>query len=115
MSQIRLDLPQLQVKLLINALRSLKVGGSVVYSTCSLSPMQNDAVVENAAVIAEHEFGTKCFEKSLIRLQKHLAPTKLGTFAKNSQRGILVLPNLRSNFGSMYVCKLQKSAYKSKM
>uniref|UniRef100_A0A914DM51 NOL1/NOP2/Sun domain family member 4 n=1 Tax=Acrobeloides nanus TaxID=290746 RepID=A0A914DM51_9BILA len=45
MTHIRLDLPAIQTKLLINALRSVKVGGTVVYSTCSLAPNQNDVVV----------------------------------------------------------------------
>lgn len=31
-----------------NALRLVRVGGSVVYSTCSLSPAQNDGVVRAA-------------------------------------------------------------------
>lgn len=31
-----------------NALMLVKVGGTVVYSTCSLSPIQNDGVVQMA-------------------------------------------------------------------
>lgn len=42
-----------------NAMRSVKVGGSVVYSTCTLSSMQNEGVVENAAAIANQRFGLK--------------------------------------------------------
>jgi 16S rRNA C967 or C1407 C5-methylase (RsmB/RsmF family) len=37
----------LQLKMLINAVNALKFGGSLVYSTCSLSPSENDGVVEN--------------------------------------------------------------------
>ena len=40
-------------------MRSVKVGGSVVYSTCTLSSMQNEGVVENAAAIANQRFGLK--------------------------------------------------------
>uniref|UniRef100_A0A7E4VIT1 NOL1/NOP2/Sun domain family member 4 n=1 Tax=Panagrellus redivivus TaxID=6233 RepID=A0A7E4VIT1_PANRE len=108
MTQERLNLPQLQVKLLVNALRSLKINGSVVYSTCSLSPMQNDAVVENAAVIAEQQFGIKVVEKGLTQLQNHLLPSGLYRFALNCQRGLLVVPHIASNFGPMYICKLQR-------
>ena len=38
----------LQVKLLTSALRAVKVGGTVVYATCSISPAENDAVVSPA-------------------------------------------------------------------
>ncbi|KAJ5544425.1 Methyltransferase (Ncl1) [Penicillium frequentans] len=34
-----------QVKILIRALQMLKVGGRVVYSTCSMNPVENEAVV----------------------------------------------------------------------
>ncbi|XP_057796199.1 multisite-specific tRNA:(cytosine-C(5))-methyltransferase trm4b [Salvia miltiorrhiza] len=40
------DLTVLQLKLLINGFRLLKVGGSLVYSTCSLTVAQNEDVVE---------------------------------------------------------------------
>lgn len=44
----RLQLPVLQKELLVNALKLVKVGGIVVYSTCSLSPIENDGVVHMA-------------------------------------------------------------------
>ncbi|KAF1825360.1 S-adenosyl-L-methionine-dependent methyltransferase [Dissoconium aciculare CBS 342.82] len=37
-----------QVRILVRALQMLKVGGRVVYSTCSLNPMENEAVVSSA-------------------------------------------------------------------
>lgn len=44
----RLKLPELQCELLVNALKIINKGGIVVYSTCSLSPIQNDGVVHMA-------------------------------------------------------------------
>lgn len=41
----RLRIPETQADLLGNALHLVKPGGTVVYSTCSLSPIQNDGVV----------------------------------------------------------------------
>jgi len=37
-----------QVRILVRALQMLKVGGRVVYSTCSMSPVENEAVVASA-------------------------------------------------------------------
>lgn len=44
----RLQLPELQCELLVQALKIVKKSGIVVYSTCSLSPVQNDGVVHMA-------------------------------------------------------------------
>lgn len=51
----RLRLPELQSQLLANALKIVKVGGIVVYSTCTLSPIQNDGVVNMALRILWEE------------------------------------------------------------
>ncbi|KAI0161609.1 S-adenosyl-L-methionine-dependent methyltransferase [Hypoxylon sp. FL1284] len=37
-----------QVRILVRALQMLKVGGRVVYSTCSMNPIENEAVVVSA-------------------------------------------------------------------
>ncbi|KAI1715296.1 16S rRNA methyltransferase rsmB/F domain-containing protein [Ditylenchus destructor] len=107
----RLDLPQLQTRLLVNALRSVKVGGSVVYSTCTLSPNQNEAVVENAVALANTYFGIQCVEQSLQRLKVNFSNTGMFFFAENRicKRGILAVPNVLGNFGPMYVCKLKRT------
>jgi len=104
----RLNLPHLQTRLLVNALRSVRIGGSVVYSTCTLSPSQNEAVVENAAVLAESHYGIKCVERSLKPMGMDLRETGLFRFNEKCSRGILVLPWILSNFGPMYLCKLQR-------
>lgn len=51
----RLQLPELQCELLVHALKLVKKGGIVVYSTCSLSPIQNDGVVNMALKQLRHE------------------------------------------------------------
>lgn len=52
----RLQLPELQAQLLVHCLQLLKPGGSLVYSTCSLSPIQNDGVVNMALTKAFTDF-----------------------------------------------------------
>uniref|UniRef100_A0A0N4Z2B4 NOL1/NOP2/Sun domain family member 4 n=1 Tax=Parastrongyloides trichosuri TaxID=131310 RepID=A0A0N4Z2B4_PARTI len=108
MTNQRLNLPELQTKILINALRSAKIGGSVVYSTCTLSPLQNESVIENACAIVKRDYGIVYIEKSLNQLKEHLTSTGLYKFSEQCNRGTLVVPFLPSNFGPMYVCKLYR-------
>lgn len=43
-----LGLHSTQVKILLRALQMLKVGGRVVYSTCSMNPSENEAIIATA-------------------------------------------------------------------
>ena len=43
-----LGLHPMQVRILVRALQMLKVGGRVVYSTCSMNPVEDEAVVASA-------------------------------------------------------------------
>lgn len=43
-----LGLHQTQVRILVRALQMLKPGGKVVYSTCSMNPVENESVVASA-------------------------------------------------------------------
>ncbi len=43
-----LGLHATQVRILVRALQMLKVGGRVVYSTCSMNPVENEAVIASA-------------------------------------------------------------------
>lgn len=47
-TKLRLRMPQEQSSLLQSAMKCVKTGGSVVYSTCTLSPIQNDGVIYDA-------------------------------------------------------------------
>ncbi len=40
-------LGELQLKLLVGAIKMAKVGGEIVYSTCTLTPEENELVIEN--------------------------------------------------------------------
>ena len=46
-----------------NALKIVKPGGTVVYSTCTLSPIQNDGVVQNSLKVAFEESNVECIVK----------------------------------------------------
>ncbi|XP_058804927.1 5-methylcytosine rRNA methyltransferase NSUN4 [Phymastichus coffea] len=101
----RLKLPELQTELLKNALKLVKVGGTVVYSTCTLSPIQNDGIVRMAL--------KKSFEESqVVHVVKDqtraLDPLRyLYNFGNYGLKyGHIVIPSKSRNFGPMYFCKI---------
>ncbi|CAG9534755.1 unnamed protein product [Cercopithifilaria johnstoni] len=106
LTEQRLNLPEVQTRMLVNALRSVRVGGCIVYSTCALSPVQNDGVIENGVAIADEHFGIKAVELSLSQMVSHFK--SIYRFSNEPRRGLLILPFLPSNCGPMYVCKLQR-------
>ena len=83
-----------QYSLLSSAWLAAKKGGRIVYSTCSISPLENDAVVE------------KLLKK---RKPELLRPKFLQQFdfLEETQYGYQVLPD-RCGFGPMYFSVLQK-------
>ncbi|KAM3718855.1 5-methylcytosine rRNA methyltransferase nsun-4 [Dirofilaria immitis] len=87
LTEQRLNLPDVQTRMLVNALRSARVGGSIVYSTCALSPVQNDGVVENAVAIADEHFGIKVVELSLSQMVSNFK--KIYRFSDKPRRGTL--------------------------
>ncbi|KAH9387979.1 5-methylcytosine rRNA methyltransferase nsun4 [Tyrophagus putrescentiae] len=99
----RIGLPSQQMDLLLSALYAVRPGGTVVYSTCSLSPIQNDGVVHMALQRLAQEGGAP----ALLALR----PLR-GVFALNHsfKYGTQVVPFLPSNFGPMYFAKLVRTA-----
>ncbi|XP_078527821.1 5-cytosine rRNA methyltransferase NSUN4 [Lissotriton helveticus] len=99
-------LPLLQVELLVSGIRSVKPGGSVVYSTCSLSQLQNESVVERAAELAATDHGVHVVLEDLSHFRKLYCNTF--HFHSTSRVGEFILPHLTANFGPMYFCKLRR-------
>ncbi|XP_014482859.1 PREDICTED: 5-methylcytosine rRNA methyltransferase NSUN4 [Dinoponera quadriceps] len=103
--QERLQLPELQADILTNALKIISVGGTVVYSTCSLSPIQNDGVVGMALKKAWEETNSIMVVKDM---RKALEPLnclyKFGNFGL--RYGHIAIPTLQNNWGPMYFCKI---------
>ncbi|XP_058698435.1 5-methylcytosine rRNA methyltransferase NSUN4 [Poecile atricapillus] len=99
-------LPMLQLQLLMAGILAAKPGGEVVYSTCSLSPLQNECVVERALDIAEAQFNISVHVEDLSHFQTLFQDTF--SFFSDCRLGELVLPHLTANFGPMYFCKLRR-------
>ncbi|NWQ80283.1 NSUN4 methyltransferase, partial [Columbina picui] len=97
-------LPMLQLQLLMAGILATRPGGEVVYSTCSLSPLQNEHVIERALEIAETQFNIAIRVEDLSHFRMLFQDTF--SFSSDCRLGELVLPHLTANFGPMYFCKL---------
>ncbi|NXA51247.1 NSUN4 methyltransferase, partial [Nothocercus julius] len=103
-SKERQMLPMLQLQLLVAGILATMPGGEVVYSTCSLSQLQNEYVIERAIEIAETEYNISTQVKDLSYFRTLFQDTF--SFSSDCRLGELVLPHLTANFGPMYFCKL---------
>ncbi|XP_027200613.2 5-methylcytosine rRNA methyltransferase l(2)10685 [Dermatophagoides pteronyssinus] len=105
----RISIPNKQLDLLCEALKSIKINGTVVYSTCSLSPIQNDGVIHMALKRMNEEQPLMKF--AIINLKQSLRPLRtMFQFDFQFKYGIQILPNICTNFGPMYFCKIQRLA-----
>jgi 16S rRNA C967 or C1407 C5-methylase (RsmB/RsmF family) len=83
-----------QWALLSSALIMLKRGGRLVYSTCALSPRENDCVVARAV----EKFGAG------ISVERISPPAG----AELTEYGLSILPDRAGGAGPMYVCRIGK-------
>lgn len=101
----RQHLPALQTQLLLAGLLACRPGGVVVYSTCSLSQLQNSSVVEAALSLAttNHNVDAQACDLSGMRaLFSHVF-----TFQEEEDRfGETVIPHVAANFGPIYISKI---------
>ncbi|XP_027691714.1 tRNA (cytosine(34)-C(5))-methyltransferase, mitochondrial isoform X1 [Vombatus ursinus] len=99
----RKELPLMQIELLRSAIRALRPGGSLVYSTCTLSKAENIDVVDQ--ILNSHSNIIPVDMKEMASAVSHEF-----TFAPNGQEyGLLVLPDKGKAWGPMFVAKLNKS------
>jgi 16S rRNA C967 or C1407 C5-methylase (RsmB/RsmF family) len=89
-----------QYSLLCSALLALKPGGTLVYSTCSLSPLENDGVVER---LLERKEGLVKVDEDSSDLQG-LSRTRLG---------YEIFPDRASGAGPIYFSRLIKTQSKT--
>lgn len=106
----RLRIPELQSGILANCLRLLKPGGCLVYSTCSLSPVQNDGVVHMALQKLFNEYGLTFIIKDLSNVINLFNNIFRFEYPKNLKYGQMVLPYLPANFGPIYFSKIKRES-----
>ena len=105
----RLKMPEKQSSLLKTGLLHLAPGGSLVYSTCTLSPVQNDGVVHRVLAQIWEETNLN-FEVEDLDLAMKPFRFLCKIFGKKEglKYGQLVVPSLPNNFGPMYFCKINR-------
>ncbi|XP_066097651.1 tRNA (cytosine(34)-C(5))-methyltransferase, mitochondrial isoform X3 [Saccopteryx bilineata] len=99
----RRKLPVLQIELLRSAIKSLRPGGLLVYSTCTLSKAENQDVI--GEILNSHSNMVPVDMTDMAR-----TCSRDFTFAPTGQEGgLLVIPEKGKAWGPMYVAKLKKS------
>ena len=89
-----------------HGIRMCKPGGTIVYSTSTMSPPQNDGTVQRAI--------SKMWEETNIDVVVQRTDTIANAFEEHVQFfkgcrfGQLIVPNLTANFGPTYFCKLKR-------
>jgi len=83
----------LQYQLLVSAFQALKPGGVLLYATCSINPLENDAIVQ------------KALKKKRGRLESLPLSLPVGEETSN---GWLILPDAADLEGPMFLAKLRK-------
>ncbi len=95
-SKVSPRLAQRQYALLAGAFRALKPDGKVVYSTCSISKMENDGVIE------------KLFKKGKIKFEvEKIDELETNSESEKTEFGYQFLPD-RCGFGPIYVSRMRK-------
>ena len=89
-----------------SAINSCKPGGSIVYSTCTISPVQNDGVIQDTLDYLWRETGVEVEIEDITEIRKIFKDTY--RFHDGCRFGQLVLPTLSQNYGPMYLCKLKR-------
>lgn len=102
----RIGLVQVQKNILLSAFKCLlqETGSTVVYSTCTLSPVENDGAVSAAL----RETDVQGLHVDLLGLWTALKPLQeAGFFVMNRTKfGVLIEPSVISNFGPMFVSRI---------
>ncbi|WP_158246759.1 MULTISPECIES: RsmB/NOP family class I SAM-dependent RNA methyltransferase [Pseudomonadati] len=89
------NLAATQYSLLCSALLTLKSGGEVLYSTCSISSLENDEVI------------AKVLKKRADQVELVQELNTFG-FGEKTEYGTIFLPDAKGEIGPLYMCKLRK-------
>jgi 16S rRNA C967 or C1407 C5-methylase (RsmB/RsmF family) len=94
------NLANKQYALLAGAGLALRNGGKMVYSTCSISPLENDRVIEKFIKKKGDNF-------QISPLNEILENSLLNNLVEPTECGVMFLPD-RCEFGPLYFCRIEK-------
>jgi 16S rRNA (cytosine1407-C5)-methyltransferase len=102
---------RLQKKLLVSAIQALKPGGTLVYSTCTLNPLENEEVVQS--VIEEPALKIKLQEIDPVyhQFREKIRPFQEYNgriFSKEVRKCLKILPS--ENLEGFFICLFKKQA-----
>ena len=97
------EFAKVQQGLVLSALHAAKPGSTVVYSTCTMSPVENDGVIASALESAQ-KLGYQV-DVVAAPLNKVLEGNLFGT-VQMTDYGKLIIPSQTLNIGPMYISKL---------
>lgn len=83
----------LQYRLLVSALEALRPGGHLLYVTCSINPLENDAIVQ------------KALKKKRGRIELETLSLPVG---EETSQGWLILPDAADLEGPMFLSKIRR-------
>lgn len=105
---------EVQVKLLVTALKAARIGGRVVYSTRSISKEENDGVVEEALALIEKEAnkGDLTWNAEVEHLDSEVERRLEADWAEKTAKGWAVLPDHAGGgkWGPLYFSVLTKKS-----
>ena len=97
-----------QKKLIYSAVNCLKPGGTLVYSTCSFAPEENEAVVNHILESFPQQLSVEPIDVPVGNIQAGLTQWKGKSFNQSLENSLRILPNeLMDGF---FICKLVKTA-----
>jgi 16S rRNA C967 or C1407 C5-methylase (RsmB/RsmF family) len=106
-------LAKTQVDILMSALKLAKIGGVLIYATCSIEPQENDGVIEKMIALVEKERKKGAtwhvalgFDDTSGRLD-----SLLQQWAEKTKYGWIVLPDHTSGgqWGPLFFCRVTKT------
>lgn len=108
-----LAMSEIQFRLLEKALQLAKVGGRIVYSTCTFAPEENEAVVNR--LLQEHGDCVKILPIEIPHWQasKGITTWQNDTYHTDVQHSMRVWPQ-QNNSGGFFVALLEKTASKTR-